>query len=281
MRARLLLAAAALLFSTGGTVIKGVPLNAWQTGGARSLIACVVISLVLPPSRRWRARYIPIAIAYACTLGFFVASTKLTTSANAIFLQSTAPLFVLILGPLLLHEAVHRSDVFFMVAVATGMTLFFTAHEVAVQTAPDPVTGNWFGAASAISWAFTLVGLRAVTRHAADDEEPGMAVIAMGNCIAGIVLLAFAFPFPALGIAGVAALLWLGIFQISLSYVCLTRGIKHVPALEATTVLLLEPALNPVWTWLVQHERPATQSLVGGAVIILATLVKTWYQSRH
>jgi drug/metabolite transporter (DMT)-like permease len=75
-------------------------------------------------------------------------------------------------------------------------------------------------------------------------------------------------------------LLWLGFFQIGLAYVCLTRGIRSVRAFEANTILLLEPALNPIWSWMVHREAPAAQSLAGGAIILGATLANTWWQNR-
>jgi drug/metabolite transporter (DMT)-like permease len=78
-----------------------------------------------------------------------------------------------------------------------------------------------------------------------------------------------------------AAVLWLGIFQIGLSYVCLTRGVRSVPALETTSILLLEPVLNPLWAWLLQDERPAKLAIAGGAVIFSATLVKAWWDQRN
>src|SRR5579864_4599742 len=112
VRSRLLLAAAALLFSTGGAAIKGATLTGWQVASFRSAIAAAVLYLALPEARRgWSWRIAPPAAAYAATLLTFVLATRLTTAANAIYLQSTAPLYLLLLGPLLLREPIRRSDI--------------------------------------------------------------------------------------------------------------------------------------------------------------------------
>jgi drug/metabolite transporter, DME family len=264
------------LFSTGGAAIKATSLTGTQVAGVRSLIAATAVLLLLRDARRgWHLRHAPVALAYAGTLITFVLANKLTTSANAIFLQDTAPLFVLLLAPLLLHERVRASDLVFMAAIAIGMALFFVSAERAHATAPDPARGNLLGAVSAVTWALTLIGLRWIGRTGAS----AMPTVAMGNILVALAVLPLVWPLAGLTPTDAAVLLWLGVFQIGLAYVCLTRGISRLPALEATTILLLEPALNPIWAWLVHREKPALLSLVGGAIILISTLVKTWWQS--
>ena len=221
------------------------------------------------------------AAAYGATLLLYVNATKLTTAANAIFLQATAPLFVLIIGPLLLKERIRRSDFALMAAVAAGMTLFFTAPEAAQATAPDPARGNLLGLASGVTWALTISGLRWIARDAGAGSSAGMSMVALGNLAASAMSLVFAIPFPLLTVRDTASVLWLGLFQIGLAYLCLTRGIRSVPAFEATTLLLVEPALNPVWTWMVHGEKPAPRAIAGGAIILLATLANAWWQNRR
>jgi hypothetical protein len=124
--ARLHLVLAAILFSTGGAAIKATTLTAWQVAGFRSGLAARALFLLLPDSRRgWTWRTLLVGVAYAATLLLFVVANKLTTSANTIFLQSTSPLYILILGPLLLHERIRSRDVLFMAAVGLGLALFF------------------------------------------------------------------------------------------------------------------------------------------------------------
>lgn len=282
MKARLLLLASAVLFSTGGAAVKGAALTAWQVAAGRSLIAAIVVLLILPETRRgWRWQYVPVAASYAATMVLYVLATKLTTAANAIFLQAAAPLFVMLLSPLVLKEPIRRSDVVLMIAVAFGMTLVFSSHQRATETAPDPARGDILGGLSAVTWALTIVGLRAISRHAPAGSNPSLSTVSLGNLIATSAALPWALPLPKLELANLAVISWLGIFQVALAYVFLTRGIRSAPALEASILLLLDPALNPVWTWLVHGEKPAGLSIAGGLTIFLAILAVTIYRSQR
>lgn len=280
VRNRLLLIGAALLFSTGGAAIKAATLTGWQVASFRSGVAAVVLLAVLPEARRgWSWRLAPVGVAYAATLVLFVLATRLTTAANAIFLQSTAPLYLLLLGPWLLREPVRRSDVVYVLAVAGGMALLFLGTEQALATAPDPRRGNLLGVASGLSWALTVTGLRWLGRSG--EGNAALAPVVAGNLLAFLAALPMALPLTRISGADVAVILYLGIVQIGLAYFFVTRAIRHVPAFEATTVLLLEPVMNPIWAWMVQSERPGAWALGGGAVILSATVVNTWRQARR
>jgi len=279
LRNRLLLVAAAILFSTGGVAIKAASLDGWQVACFRSGVAVVVLLAALPEARRgWSWRVAPVALAYAGTLIAFVLATRLTTAANAIFLQSTAPLYLLLLGPLLLKEPIHRAALLYMLVVAIGMALFFTGSQPALVTAPDPPRGNLIASFSGLSYALTLAGLRWIGRRR--ERDAGLATVTMGNALACAATLPMALPLHSLSFADGAVILYLGAFQIALAYVCVTRAMRHVTAFEANTVLLLEPALNPVWVWIADGERPATLALTGGAIILSSTLVHTWLERR-
>lgn len=273
---RLLLVGAALLFSTGGAAIKAVSLNGWQVASARSGVAAIVLLLVLPETRRWSWRMVPVAAAYAATLILFVLANRLTTSANTIFLQSAAPLYLLLLGPLLLHEPVRREDVSYMAVVACGIAVFFIGSETKSVTAPNPHLGDILAAASGLTYALLLAGLRWLARG--KERNAGIPTVALGNLIACGCALPVALPVARVSGGDIGIILYLGVVQIGLAYVLLTRGLRYVPVFEATTLMMTEPALNPVWTWLVHGERPRNWSLAGGAVILIATLVHTWRQ---
>jgi drug/metabolite transporter (DMT)-like permease len=278
LRNRLLLVAAAALFSTGGAAIKAASFTAWQVASFRSAVAAAALLLVLPEARRgWNWRIAPVGAAYAATLILFVLATRMTTAANAIFLQSTAPLYLLLLGPWLLKEPLRRSDIGYMTALALGMSLFALDSQRAVVTAPDPHTGNALALSSGLAWALTLVGLRWLSRG--ESESAGMAAVTAGNAMAFLAALPMALPVASVSVSGVGGVLYLGVFQIGLAYWCLTRAVRHVTAFEATTTLLLEPVLNPVWTWIVHGERPGAWPLAGGAVILSATVANAWRQS--
>jgi drug/metabolite transporter (DMT)-like permease len=192
----------------------------------------------------------------------FVTATKLTTAANAIFLQSTAPLYLLFIGPVLLKEPLRRSDWILMAAMTAGMSLFFVSTEPAVATAPNPRLGNLLAAASGLAWALTVAGLRWVARDGRDPDA-GIATVFAGN------LIAFGIGFgqrcrSGIHVRDVLVILYLGTCQIALAYWCLAKGLRHVPAFEAAAIVLVEPALNPVWTWMVLGETPGAWRLSEG-----------------
>jgi DME family drug/metabolite transporter len=279
LRHRTQLLAAALLFSTGGAAIKSAALTGWQIACLRSGVAAVFLLVALPEARRaWEWRIVPVAAAYATTLITFALANRLTTSADAIYLQSTAPFYVLLLGPLLLREKIRAMDFAYMAAVLAGMAVFFLGTETAVATAPDPRKGNWIAAISGCAYALMLVGLRWLAKSR--PGNPGVATVALGNLIACLAALPMAMPVTTPRAQDAAILAYLGVAQIGIAYICLTRGMRGVPAFEAATLLMLEPAMNPVWTWLVHGERPRAWSLAGGAMILAATLGNTWRQSR-
>jgi drug/metabolite transporter (DMT)-like permease len=279
LRNRLLVLAAALLFSTGGAAFKAASLSGWQVASFRSAVATVFLLAVLPEARRdWRWSIVPVAMAYAATLITFVLANRLTTAANAIFLQSTAPLYFLLLGPLVLREPIRRGDLLYMMAVAAGMTVFFIGSEAPMLTAPDPPRGNLIAVASGFCYALMLAGLRWLAREGMGN--PAVATVVLGNVMACLAAAPMSFPVHSGGMMNIAVILYLGVVQVGLGYICLTTAIRHVPAFEATTLLMIEPAMSPLWTWLVHRERPGNLPLAGGAVILAATLINTWRQSR-
>ncbi len=279
VRTRLQIVGAALLFSTGGAAVKAATLTGWQVASFRSGLAAIVLLAALPAARRgWSWRMMPVAVAYAATLILFVLANRLTTAANAIFLQATAPLYVLLLGPWLLHERVRRDHIFYIAAVALGLALFFIGRDPAVATAPDPPRGNMLALASGVTYAVMLAGLRWQGMHS--EPGAGLKTAVAGNVLAFLVALPAALPVRGLSTTDAAVILYLGLFQVGLAYWLLTRAIRHVPAFEATTMLQLEPAMSPFWTWLLHRETPTLWAMAGGVLIILATLLNTWRNRR-
>lgn len=273
------LIAAAALFSTGGAAVKATTLSAWQVAGFRSGVAALVLLLLLPAARRgWTWRVALVGVAYAATLTLFVAANKLTTAANTIFLQATAPLYILLLGPFLLREAIRRTDLLFMSVVGAGLLLFFVGSEPPVATAPDPVRGNILAALSGLCWALTVVGLRWLESR--PDGGSALATVGFGNVIAFVACLPGALPVREATTADWLTIGYLGVFQIGVAYLLVTTAIRFVPALEASLILLVEPALNPVWAWLLHDERPSRWAFAGGALILGATLLKVWWDGR-
>lgn len=274
---RLMILAAALLFSTGGAAVKATTLSAWQVASFRSGVAAVTLALLMPAWRGFlRPRSLLVGVAYAATMTLFVAGNKLTTAANLIFLQATAPLYLLLLGPLVLREATRLRDLGFALLFAAGIAMFFVGAEAPQATAPQPVLGNGVGAACGFSWALTLLGLRWLGRAHNDGprDEAGAAVLA-GNVLACLLGLGFALPVVGSTVTDWTVVAYLGVFQIGVAYMFMTRGVRGVPALEASLLLLLEPVGSVVWAWAIHGERPGAWSLAGCALILVATVART------
>ncbi len=262
---------AALLFSTGGAAIKATALTGWQVACFRSGVAALFLILVLrQPRRAYTPRVWLIGLVYAGTMICFVLSNKLTTSAAAIFLQSTAPLWVILLGPWLLSERLRRKDLPLIAALGVGLLLLFLGSRAPAVTAPRPLEGNIIALISGVFWAFTVCGLRGVAAAGGSTK----ATVTAGNIVAFFACLPMALPVTGWGLNETLGIGYLGIFQIGLAYVLVSSAIHHVSALEAALLLLLEPVLNPIWAWLVQGERPGALAVVGGTIILGATGAK-------
>jgi drug/metabolite transporter (DMT)-like permease len=297
MRSRLAVMAAALLFSSGGAAIKLTTLPWAQVAGLRAGIAAVVLLAVLRP--HWRSfglASLGIGAAQAATMLLFVTGNKLTTAANVIFLQSTAPLYVLLLGPLLLGERRQRGDLAFLALFALGLALFFVGQPPPQATAPDPLLGNLLSLASGLSWAATVLGMRglALRQHAAAlarvasaeglvtarDRDFVSAATVLGNLIVFVLCLPSIAAAPIPAGRDAAILVWLGVFQVGFAYSLFTRGVRGVRAFDATLLTLIEPVLNPVWTWLVHGETAGPFAVAGGVVILGTSVLRSWWVAR-
>jgi drug/metabolite transporter, DME family len=278
--ARLQLVAAAVLFSTGGAAIKAANFTGWQIASFRSGTAAIAILLLSREARRgWSWRVVVVGVAYATCLTLFVLANRLTTAANTIYLQSTAPLYLLVLSPWLLKEPVRPKDVGFMLAIALGLALFFIGVDAPVATAPDPVRGNIVALVSGFFWALTVCGLRWMGASEGRHGSP-VAAVAVGNLIAFGMSLPMALPLGVHPVTDWGLIAYLGVFQIAIAYLFVTSALRAIPALEASLILLIEPALNPLWAWLFQGERPGPWALAGGALILGTTTVKAMLDAR-
>ena len=274
--ARLQLVLAAGWFSTAGAAIKWCGFAAWQIAAIRAIVATLAMLAFIPEARhRWSWRVGLVGVAYAAAGLLFVFANKLTTAANTVFLQATNPLFVVALAPWLLRERVRAADLAFMGVLAAGLALLFVGGERHFATAPDPLLGNVLAAGSAVAWAFTVTGYRWLARHGT-DHGPIAGAAACGNLIVFLACLPGALPLAAGRPSDWLIVIYLGVFQLGLAYVFLSRAITHVPALEASLFLLVEPVLSPVWAWVAHGETPGPLAVLGGAVILTATALKAW-----
>lgn len=262
-QAVLFLIIAAVLWSSGGLLIKLVVWPPLAIAGARSAIAAMVM---LAYRRRLRINWSPAqmggAVCYAATVILFVTATKWTTAANAILLQYTAPIYVAVLSYWLLKERISKSDILTMAATIGGMILFFLD-----DLSGGGMAGNIVAILSGIAFAGTALFLRKQK-----DASP-MESVFLGNGMAfliGIPSMLQSMP----NATGWLGLILLGIFQLGISYILYAEAMKHVTALEGILVPIIEPILNPIWVFLLLKERPGKWAMVGGIVVLMSITVR-------
>ena len=267
--------AAAFLWSTGGLFIKWTDLSGLELSFYRSFFAGITVALFTRKEGFGLNRLTAVAsLLYAILLVLFVLATKQTTAANAIFLQYTAPVYLLILEPLIYKEKFRGRDLITVVVCLGGMTLFFVG-----QLRPQDVAGNLMALASGLCFALYFLLLR----HAKARAVNRASSVIYGNLLAVVVLAP----------VGVAALdkidardafsfVYLGVVQLGLAYTLFTHAMaRGVRSLDAGIIGYIEPVLNPVWVFLVLGERPSKWALIGGTIIIAAVFVHTIIDARN
>ena len=245
-------------------MIKLVSWNPVAIAGLRSLIAMmVIVAYVRHPRFTWTFPQIGGAIAYAVTVTLFVIATKLTTAANAILLQYTAPVYVAFLSAWVLEERPQWFDWLTIGMVLGGMALFFLDH-----LAPGSLLGNIFAILSGISFASFVLFMRKQR-----NESPFETVI-LGNLFTGVIGLHFMFGSMPDARSWIG-LFFLGVIQLGLSYVLYSKAIKHVTAIEAILIPGIEPILNPIWVFLILGERPGKWALIGGFIVLISVTLRS------
>lgn len=249
---------AALLWSLAGVLIKGIAWPALAVAGGRGLIA----ALFLVASSRglrftWSRVQLGGALAYAgCTVTFVIAN-RLTTAANAILLQYTAPIWVALLGAWLLRERPSRGDWWAIVVALGGMALFF-----ADELRWISILGNLVGLFSGVCFALLVMLLRK------QKDSSAVESIILGNLLAFVIGLPAIVTAPAMPATGWLLLVVLGVVQLGLSYRFYAQAIRQVTALEAVIIPVIEPILNPLWVLLCFGERPGPLALLGGVIVL-------------
>jgi len=252
-----LILSCAVLWSLAGVMIKSVEMNALSIAGLRSLFAAIALTILFPELRKLPTRSQLLgAISYTLTVVSFVAATKLTTAANAIFLQSTAPLYVFFISWVVLKYKPATLDLLTAPIIAFGMTLFFIGDLNWQNRA-----GVLVGAASGLFFASFLLLM--------SKASPGSPLrsILWGNVITFCISTPFINTLD-LSYQNVGMLALMGLFQLALPYYLYSRAVAHLSALDASLILLLEPILNPIWVWIFVGERPHSNSLIGGTIVI-------------
>ncbi len=255
----------AILWSSGGLFIKLITLTPMQISFFRCLIAAVVFALIF---RTKILRLNPLALvnsfAYAAVLILFVIATKTTTAANAIFLQSTAPIYVLIFEPILTKTKLERVNVITIFITFLGMILFFMG-----DLTPGDIEGNVIALLAGIAFAGFFLGMRK------NDNQYGEASIFYGNVIVALFSIPFVTNLNYLSFSNLWMLIFLGVFQIAFAYALFSYGLKKIMAVEASIISMFEPVLNPIWVFIGYGESPSFWAIVGGVIIITAITART------
>jgi len=272
---------AVLLWSTGGIFIKLTGLNAFAVNAGRSFLAALVVAVfTYKKGLRLDKFTVLTSLLYAGTLSCFVYATKTTYAANAIFLQYTAPIYILILSPLILKEKFRFLDLLTVIACLIGMSLFFLESDSEALTAPNVFLGNLIGLLSGLFFGLYFVLLR----HPESLKNSNTALsVFYGNLLVVLMMIPFLVQdLPKPDLKDIFAISFLGIFQIGLAYILFTEGIaKGVRALDASIIGFIEPLLNPIWVFLFLDEIPSKWALIGGVVIITAVAFHTLAISRY
>ena len=260
---------AAVLWSFGGLLIKLISWNPLAIAGARSAIASLVfLAFLRHPRFTWSRAQIGGAVAYAATVVLFVAANKLTSAANAILLQYTAPVYVALFGAWFLGERTTWRDWVTIIAVLGGISLFFLD-----RLSFNGLWGNVLALLSGLSFACLVLFLRGQKSGSPFES------ILLGNLLTALIGLPFMISSEPPSAASLLPLLMLGLFQLGLSYILYIAAIKHVTALEAILIPVLEPLLNPIWVFLAIGEAPGRWALFGSLIVLGAITGRYLWQS--
>lgn len=260
-----LLLAGALCWSLAGVLFKFIEWPGLAAAAGRGLIAALFLLALTWRSLRftWSPLQLAAAAAYAGCTVLFALANKATTAANAILLQYTAPVWIALLGAWFLGERATRADWCTIAAVFCGLALFFYE---GIQL--DNLGGLLIALAAGVAFGVMTLLMRKQKNTSALES------IILGNLLGFALGLPALWSAPALPATGWVALTLLGTVQLGLAYLFYAKAIKHVTALEAVLIPVLEPLLNPVWVLLVVGERPGRFALLGGAIVLGAVTLR-------
>ena len=259
--------AAALVWSTGGLLIKLITLDAFTILFYRSLYAGIFfIILFRGDAIKIDRRALITSICYAPLLIGFVLATKLTTAANAIFLQYVSPAIVLILEPRILKTKMLGYNIVTVIVCLLGLSFFLFEQKE---------QNNWFGDGLALlSGIFSACLILSLKASTPVQQKSG---ITLGNLWVVLITLPFFLKSPSPSMNEHFMLAFLGFVQIGFGYFLFTTGQRYISAIESSLITMLEPILNPIWVMIGYNEIPSTWSVIGGGIIITALIARMLY----
>ena len=256
---------AALLWSTGGLFIKLISFSAMQLSFFRCSIAAVTFAIIFKKRLLFINKLsITNSIIYAVVLITFVIATKTTTAANAIFLQATAPIYVLIFEPIINKTRYDRINIITVSVCVVGMLLFFVG-----KLEPGHLEGNLVALISGVTFAALFLGMKK------NDQKFQQSSIFWGNILVALICIPFLFSLEMISFSDLWMVSFLGVFQIAFAYAFFASGLKRIIAVEASIISMVEPVFNPVWVFLGYGETPTIYSIIGGLIILGAIVVRT------
>jgi drug/metabolite transporter, DME family len=274
---RLCIVAAAVMWSSSGLFAKATVFHDWPSESRGMILAfwrALFAGLLLAPAirqPRWNVRLVPMTVCFALMNATYLSAMVLTTAANAIWLQCTAPLWIFLAGLVLKTEAFQRRNLFPLLCGLLGVALILTYEAQGQQQ-----VGIAFGLASGVCYAGVVMSMRSLR------GENAAWLIALNHLVAAAALLPYAvlqgiWPSP-LQLVVLAAF---GLLQMGLPYLLFARGLSTVSSQEATLIGLLEPVLVPVWVFWAWQEAPDWWTLAGGGLILVGLLVRYWPRAGH
>lgn len=256
---------AGLLWSTGGLLIKLISLTAMQLAFFRCFIAAITFGSLFRKKILLVNKLTFInSVFYAAILITFVIATKKTTAANAIFLQSTAPIYVLIFEPIFNKTKYERINVITVAVCMVGMLLFFVG-----KIEPGHLEGNIIALISGLAFASFFLGMKK------NYPKFQNSSIFYGNVLVAIISIPFLFSLETLKTDDFLMVTFLGVFQIALAYAFFSAGLKRIFAVEASIISMIEPVLNPVWVFIGYGEIPSVTGIIGGIIILTSITVRS------
>lgn len=263
-RGRLLILLAALFWSLAGVFIKFLDLHPLTIVFYRSLFASLVFVPFLKSSEfRFNTAIIVSVISYTAAITAFVSANKLTTAANAIVLQYTAPVLVYLFSRLVLGERISPPNAFALAVSMAGVGF------ISFDSAGQPeMSGVLLALLSGVLFAIYMVNLQRM------KEFSAIYVTWSNNLLCAVLLLPFVKAPLSLSIDQLCIVAVMGAVQLGLPYFLFSKGLQTISLQEAALIALIEPVLNPLWVALTVGEIPSFATLVGGAMILMALAVR-------
>ena len=254
---------AAFLWSLNGVLIKYIPWQPMAISGVRAFLSTITLVLIKGAfDFKFNKHVIFAGLSYVSMGILFVYATKLTTAANAIILQYTAPIFVIILSIFFFKKFPTKKQLITVAIAFIGVILFFID-----KVGSGAMLGNILAILAGVGYSGMFI-------FNSYDDSSALDASIIGNTLIFLISVPILLQGnePALDMAGVFGIIILGIFQMGVSYAFFSKGIETTPSVDASLISMLEAILNPIWAALVIGEIPSFVSLIGGGLVLIAVV---------